>query len=57
MGGTGYATEGKIRYLFDHIDGLRARGFRLVTVGQLIGLPGPVPQFEDRALREDQRGR
>jgi peptidoglycan/xylan/chitin deacetylase (PgdA/CDA1 family) len=39
------------------IDGLRARGFRLVTVGQLIGLPGPVPQFEDRALRDAQRGR
>lgn len=39
------------------IDGLRARGFTLVTVGQLIGLPGPVPVFMDRSLRDFQNGR
>jgi peptidoglycan/xylan/chitin deacetylase (PgdA/CDA1 family) len=27
------------------IDSLRERGYTLVTVGQLIGLPGPVPDF------------
>ena len=39
------------------IDGLRAKGFKLVTVGQLIGLPGPVPIFVDREQREFQNGR
>lgn len=28
------------------IAGYRARGFRFVTVGQLLGIPGPVPVFD-----------
>jgi peptidoglycan/xylan/chitin deacetylase (PgdA/CDA1 family) len=39
------------------IDGLRARGFTLVTVGELIGLPGAIPSFGDRNLREYLPGR
>jgi peptidoglycan/xylan/chitin deacetylase (PgdA/CDA1 family) len=39
------------------IDRLRAKGYTLVTVGQLIGLPGPVPVFMDREQREFQKGR
>ena len=45
-----------VRALPKIIDGLRARGFTLVTVGQLIGLPGSVPVFMDRDLRDFQRG-
>ncbi|HEU0244549.1 MAG TPA: polysaccharide deacetylase family protein, partial [Candidatus Limnocylindrales bacterium] len=46
-----------VRALPGIIDGLRAKGFTLVTVGQLIGLPGPVPVFMDREQREFQKGR
>ena len=46
-----------VRALPKVIDGLRAKGFKLVTVGQLIGLPGPVPVFVDREQREFQAGR
>jgi peptidoglycan/xylan/chitin deacetylase (PgdA/CDA1 family) len=46
-----------VRALPKIIDGLRAKGFTLVTVGQLIGLPGPVPVFMDRDQREFQKGR
>jgi peptidoglycan/xylan/chitin deacetylase (PgdA/CDA1 family) len=46
-----------VRALPRIIDGLRAKGFTLVTVGQLIGLPGPVPVFVDRSQRDFQGGR
>jgi peptidoglycan/xylan/chitin deacetylase (PgdA/CDA1 family) len=46
-----------VRALPKVIDGLRAKGFTLVTVGQLIGLPGPVPVFMDRGQRDFQNGR
>jgi len=46
-----------VRALPAIIDGLRAKGFTLVTVGQLIGLPGSVPVFMDREQREFQNGR
>ena len=46
-----------VRALPAIIDGLRAKGFTLVTVGQLIGLPGSVPVFVDREQREFQAGR
>jgi peptidoglycan-N-acetylglucosamine deacetylase len=39
------------------IDGLRRKGFTLVTVGELIGLPGAMPSFGDRDLREFLPGR
>jgi peptidoglycan-N-acetylglucosamine deacetylase len=46
-----------VRALPKIIDGLRAKGFTLVTVGQLIGLPGSVPVFVDRGQRDFQNGR
>jgi peptidoglycan/xylan/chitin deacetylase (PgdA/CDA1 family) len=46
-----------IRALPKVIDGLRKRGFTLVTVGQLIGLPGDVPYFTERELKAFQTGR
>ena len=39
------------------IDKLRKRGYVLVTVGQLIGLPGPVPVFMPREQRGSTQGR
>ncbi len=39
------------------IDTLRKRGYTLVTVGQLIGLPGPVPVFMPRAQQGSTQGR
>ena len=39
------------------IDGLRADGYTLVTVGQLIGLPGPIPTFGARGVGDFQAGR
>jgi peptidoglycan/xylan/chitin deacetylase (PgdA/CDA1 family) len=39
------------------IDSLRKRGYTLVTVGQLIGLPGPVPVFMPRAQQGATQGR
>jgi peptidoglycan/xylan/chitin deacetylase (PgdA/CDA1 family) len=39
------------------IDTLRKRGYTLVTVGQLIGLPGPVPVFMPRQQRGATQGR
>jgi len=39
------------------IDTLRKRGYTLVTVGQLIGLPGPVPVFMPREQQGSTQGR
>ena len=39
------------------IDSLRERGYTLVTVGQLIGLPGPVPVFMPREQQGSTQGR
>ena len=39
------------------IDSLRKRGYTLVTVGQLIGLPGPVPVFMPREQQGATQGR
>lgn len=39
------------------IDSLRKRGFTLVTVGQLIGLPGPVPVYMPREQQGANQGR
>jgi peptidoglycan/xylan/chitin deacetylase (PgdA/CDA1 family) len=39
------------------IDRLRARGYTLVTVGQLIGLPGPVPVYMAREQQGSNQGR
>ena len=39
------------------IDTLRERGYTLVTVGQLIGLPGPVPVFMPREQQGSTQGR
>jgi peptidoglycan-N-acetylglucosamine deacetylase len=39
------------------IDSLRKRGYTLVTVGQLIGLPGPVPVFMPREQQGSTQGR
>ena len=39
------------------IDQLRKRGYTLVTVGQLIGLPGPVPVYMPREQQGATQGR
>jgi peptidoglycan/xylan/chitin deacetylase (PgdA/CDA1 family) len=39
------------------IDTLRKRGYTLVTVGQLIGLPGPVPVYMPREQQGANQGR
>jgi peptidoglycan/xylan/chitin deacetylase (PgdA/CDA1 family) len=39
------------------IDSLRERGYTLVTVGQLIGLPGPVPGFKPLEQQGGTQGR
>ena len=39
------------------IDSLRKRGYTLVTVGQLIGLPGSVPVFMPREHQGATQGR
>jgi peptidoglycan/xylan/chitin deacetylase (PgdA/CDA1 family) len=39
------------------IDSLRKRGYTLVTVGQLIGLPGSVPVFMPREQQGSTQGR
>ena len=46
-----------VRALPRIIDGLRKRGYTLVTVGQLIGLPGPVPVYMPREQQGTTQGR